>query len=434
MLSAAIYAIRAIPGRPGQPGDQPKSAASPLAPVTHPTVADRQIVQAELLIAREPSRPDAYNLLGAACLQKARETGDFNFNTRAERALNRSLELDPNNAEAVILRATLLLTQHRFTEALETARRAARERPHDPVIFGILTDALIELGEYGKARSAADRMLYLRPDVSSYARVSYLRSLYGDTEGAIEAMRAAVRAAGPHEVENLAWCRVHLGDELLNAGRLAEAEREYDLALSIFPDYHVALAAKARARIAAGDFTSAIENYKRAQQRVPLPDTAMALGDLYKKTGLEDEANRQYELVEFIERASAAGTDTYSRQMSLFWANHGMHLDKALEGARRERALRSDIYTCDTFAWCLFKNGRIEEAKTAIKEAMRLGTRDAQIFYHAGLIYAALGDRPNATKYLSLALEINPSFDLLQSDIAKQALDKIARRGTLYDK
>jgi tetratricopeptide (TPR) repeat protein len=111
-----------------------------------------------------------------------------------------------------------------------------------------------------------------------------------------------------------------------------------------------------------------------------------------------------------------------------------MHLDKALEAARRERALRSDIYTCDTLAWCLFKSGRIEEARTAIKEAMRLGTRDAQIFYHAGMIYAALGDRPNAARYLSLALEINPSFDLLQSDIAMQARDNIAGQGTLYDK
>jgi tetratricopeptide (TPR) repeat protein len=434
MLSAAIYALRAIPARPGWWDDRPKAASSPRAPAAQPAVAGKQIELAELLIAREPSRPDAYNLLGAACLQKARETGDFSFNARAERAINRSLELDPNNIESRILHATLLLAQHRFKEALESARRAERERPRDPVIFGILTDALVELGDYDNARIAADRMLTLRPDVSSYARVSYLRSLYGDGEGAIEAMRAAVRAAGPREPESLAWCRVHLGDELLNAGRIIEAEREYDLALGVFPDYHIALAAKARARIAAGDFTSAIENYKRAQQRVPLPDTAMALGDLYKKTGREDEANRQYELVEFIERAGAAGTGTYSRQMALFRANQGIDLDEALEAAMRERSLRSDIYTCDTLAWCLLKTGRVEEAKKAIKEAMRLGTRDAQIFYHAGMIYAAAGDRSNAAKHLSRALEINPSFDLLQSGIAKQTLDNIGGQGSLYEK
>ncbi|HEY7910577.1 MAG TPA: tetratricopeptide repeat protein [Blastocatellia bacterium] len=434
MLSAAIYALRAIPARPGRWDDRPKAASSPRAPAAQPAVAGKQIELAELLIAREPSRPDAYNLLGAACLQKARETGDFSFNARAERAINRSLELDPNNIESRILHATLLLAQHRFKEALESARRAERERPRDPVIFGILTDALVELGDYDNARIAADRMLTLRPDVSSYARVSYLRSLYGDGEGAIEAMRAAVRAAGPREPESLAWCRVHLGDELLNAGRIIEAEREYDLALGVFPDYHIALAAKARARIAAGDFTSAIENYKRAQQRVPLPDTAMALGDLYKKTGREDEANRQYELVEFIERAGAAGTGTYSRQMALFRANQGIDLDEALEAAMRERSLRSDIYTCDTLAWCLLKTGRVEEAIKAIKEAMRLGTRDAQIFYHAGMIYAAAGDRSNAAKHLSRALEINPSFDLLQSGIAKQTLDNIGGQGSLYEK
>jgi tetratricopeptide (TPR) repeat protein len=84
--------------------------------------------------------------------------------------------------------------------------------------------------------------------------------------------------------------------------------------------------------------------------------------------------------------------------------------------------LRRDIYTCDILAWCLFKKGQVQEAKTAIEEALRLGTQEAQIHYHAGMIYNALGDKPKAIKHLQWALEIAPEFDIIQSDIAQQTL------------
>jgi tetratricopeptide (TPR) repeat protein len=167
-------------------------------------------------------------------------------------ALNRSFEVEPDNYDAIKLRAKLLLTYHRFSEALEVARRAQTMRPDDHDVYGALTDALVELGDYKEAIEAAQKMVDLRPDTSSYARVSYLRNLHGDTDGAIEAMTVAARAADPRDPEGIAWCRVQLGDELMNAGKRALAEREYDKALYAFPDYHVALAAKARARVVAG--------------------------------------------------------------------------------------------------------------------------------------------------------------------------------------
>ena len=178
--------------------------------------------------------------------------------------------------------------------------------------------------------------------MEAYARVSYLRALHGDTEGAIEAMRVAAEAANPRDPESVAWCRVHLGDELLSAGKPAQAEKEYDNALGVFPDYYVALAAKARARLASGDINGAIDFYRRAQALVPLPEAAISLGDLYAKTGRADEAKKQYDLVEFIERGGAAGSETYSRQLALFYADHDIKLDEALHIARRERRFAFD--------------------------------------------------------------------------------------------
>jgi len=426
LLAAAVFGIREVKKRASRPATDDVARKNPAA-ATGPraTLADRRIQAAQRMIEQSQMKPDGYNLLSDAYMQKARETGDFGFNARAEAALNQSSQIAADDHDALKLRAKLLLTYHRFGEALEAARRAQTQRPDDPGVYGALTDALVELGDYEAAVDAVQKMVDLRPDAEAYARVSYIRALHGDTEGAIEAMIVAAKAANPRDPESVAWCRVQLGDELMNIGRMDVAEREYDKALVVFPDYHLALAAKGRARVAAGDIERAIEFYKRATTRVPSPETAIALGDLYTKLGRADEAKQQYDLFEFIERGGAAGSNTYSRQLALFWADRGVKLDEALQIARRERAARRDIYTSDALAWCLFKNGQLTEAKAVMDEALRLGTRDARLFYHAGMIADALGERRDAVKYLKLAVEINPSFDVLQADVARRTLNSI---------
>lgn len=387
------------------------------------TPADKQINTAYSAIERLPSDPRGFNQLSAAFMQKARETGDFSLNVRAEAALQQSFSLRSDSYDAIKLQAKLLLTYHRFPEALEAAKRAQAIRPEDHDVYGALTDALVELGDYQAAVESAQRMVDLRPDTASYSRVSYLRYLHGDTQGAVAAMRAASEAANPQDPESVAWCRVQLGKELINAGELRDAEREFDRALYFFPDYHAALAAKAYARFLAHDSVQALDLYKRAQQRVPLPDYSIALGDLYMKLGQESEARKQYELVELIEK-SGVTQGTYSRQLALFWANHGQRLDEALTIAQRERLTRWDIYTCDVLAWCLYKKGRLDEAKVSIDEALHIGTRDPLLLYHAGMIANARGEHRVGANYLRKALEINPSFDILEADIAKRTLDQ----------
>ena len=417
---AVIVGIRAV--LPGTPRPEELPHQKLVALNSQATVSDRQFQVIQNAIERAPADPKGYNLLCAAYMKKAKETGDFGFNARAETALDRSFELNSSadNYDAIRLKAMLLLVYHRFGEALEVARRAREIQPLDPQNYGAMTDALIELGDYPGAFNTAQAMMDIKPSASSYSRVSYLRELQGDTQGAIELMRAAAEAAG--DPETAAWCRVHLADLLINSGKAAAADREINNALHVFPDYHLALAAKARVRLAVGDLDSAVEFYKQAQERVPLPETAIALGDLYTKLGRADEAKRQYELVEFIERAGSIESGTYSRNIALFWADHDVKLDEALTVARRERELRSDIYTSDALAWCLFKKGELTEAKTAMDEALRLGTQDARLFYHAGMIEQALGNRRNAVKYLQLALKINPSFNILQAEVARQTL------------
>jgi tetratricopeptide (TPR) repeat protein len=351
-------------------------------PTVRPGKIDQRILRAMRMIEKMPNSADGYNQLASAYMQKARETADFDLNTNAHDVITQSLAVEPDNYDALKLRAKLQLTFHRFSDALETAHRAQAVRTDDHDVWGQITDALVELGDYAGAVNAAQKMVDLRPDSSSYARVSYLRSLHGDTQGAIEAMIAALKSANPNDPEAVAWCHVQLGNELINAGRADAGEREFDEALRIFPDHPLALRAKAQARKEAGDVEAAIEISEREG---PSADAAQMLGDLYTFQGRKDAALRQYETFETLERENAVRERSW-RHMINYWLDHDRNLDEALTLATREYETRKDIFTCDSLAWALFKHGRTADAKKFMAEALRTGTKDARITHHASLI------------------------------------------------
>ncbi|HXC69320.1 MAG TPA: tetratricopeptide repeat protein [Pyrinomonadaceae bacterium] len=347
-----------------------------------PNKTDQRILRAMRVVEKMPNSADGYNQLAAAYMQKARETADFDLNKNADDAITRSLAVEPDNYDALKLRAKLQLTYHRFSDALDTARKAQAVRTDDHDVWGQITDALVELGDYAGAVNAAQKMVDLRPDSSSYARVSYLRSLHGDTQGAIQAMVAAVKSANPNDAEAVAWCHVQLGNELITAGKSEAGEREFDEALRIFPDHPLALRAKAQARKEAGDVESAI---KISEREGASADAAQMLGDLYTLQGRKDDALKQYEKFETLEGENAVRERSW-RHMINYWLDHDRNLEQALTLASREYENRKDIFTCDSLAWALFKNGRIGDAKKLMAEALRTGTKDPRLTRHAGII------------------------------------------------
>lgn len=386
------------------------------------SASDAEIAAAQKVIEKLPDAPNGYSKLAVAYIRRARETGDFSLNANAQTAIDRALEIDPQNYDAQKLKASLLLTFHRFAEALEAGKKLQTVNPQDAFIYGVLTDANVELGNYKEAVEAVQKMVDTRPNMESYARVAQVRSLHGDSIGAIEAFSLASRVADPQDKEAQSWCLVFLGYEYLKVGRFAEAEKQIDAALKILPDYHLALAAKGHARAAAGDYENAIKFFSQTQTRVPTTEVVIALGDVYTKTGNQDKAAEQYKLAEFIEQKLG---NLDQRRLALLWADQNIKLDEALLIATREYAASKDVYTADIYAWCLYKKGNLSAAKTAITEAMRLKTKNALFLYHAGMIEKGLGNNKAAADYLQKALQLNPAFDVLQAENAKAALQEL---------
>jgi tetratricopeptide (TPR) repeat protein len=378
-------------------------------------------VVSETVIASEKANDTAknYNKIAADFIRKARETGDFSLNKNAENAIVKAIEIEPENFDSIKLKASLHLTFHRFAEALELGTKLDNENPNNSFVYGVLTDANVELGNYAEAIKFAQKMVDMKPNMSSYTRVAYLRSLHGDSVGAIESYKMAARIADPQDLEAQAWCNVHLGDEFYKIGKFIEAEKSYDTALQIFPNYAAAYVGKAKVRAVNNDNETAIRLFTEAQNRVPLTETVILLGDVYEKTGNADKAKQQYDLAEVIEQKF--GT-TDQRRVAQMWADNDTKLPEALAIAEREHANRKDIFTADIYAWCLYKNGKLTEAKNVMTEAMRLKTNDARFYYHAGMIEKGLGNKKEAKQLLELALKINPKFDLIQAEKAREEL------------
>ena len=104
-----------------------------------------------MLEASRPSRratPTVLAALGLAYQLRWRETGDPSFLPLSERALRRALSLRRTSPDATLGLGNLALIRHDFRRALVLGREARRLAPFAGRPYGVVGDALLELGRY----------------------------------------------------------------------------------------------------------------------------------------------------------------------------------------------------------------------------------------------------------------------------------------------
>jgi tetratricopeptide (TPR) repeat protein len=262
-------------------------------------------------------------------------------------------------------------------------------------------------------------MLELGANLASYNRMAYHRFVTGQSGEALSWMNMAVEA-GSKTPENLAWCLVEFGDMLFKSGYVKEAHTVYDRALETLPGYHRAYAALGRFYAAAGDLPLAVEDFKKAQSVIPLPDYAASLETLYSKLGKADLAARQRQLLDVIDKLGVANGEKGNRMLAVNYADENRNLDRALALAQGELETRKDVYTYDALSWVLFRRGRQKEAEEASAKAMAMKTPEPMFLYHAGLIALAGGNAADGQDKLKRALALNPQFAFPQADEARR--------------
>ena len=375
-----------------------------------------------------PARPATINAAALtqranAELQRARETADPARYARAEALFRRVLTRDGRDIDATIGLGTLALARHDFRAALRIGLAAHRLAPQLARPYAVLVDAQIELGRYEPARRSLQKMIDMRPNLASYARVSYYRELHGDLDGALQAMALAVSAGG-QAPENVAYVQTLLGDLQASRGHRGAARRAYATALTQTPGYVPARVSLARLQAAAGQLHSAISGLQQVVEQRPLPEYVVALGEAQQAAGQSANARETFALVDAERRLLAANGINTDVEIALFEADHGDPRRAVALGRRAWHAAPS-VRSADAVGWALTRAGRPVQGLMWGRRALALGWRDPIVLTRAGLSARAAGRPATARRYLRRALRANPRFSLIWAPRARRALREL---------
>jgi tetratricopeptide (TPR) repeat protein len=312
-------------------------------------------------------------------ITEARITGEHPYYYPAiDKILNGALQVDPNNYDATILKASVKLSQHKFTEAKDLAEKAKAINPNNAYAYGLLVDANVELGDYDQAIANSDKMQSLKPSLESYSRASYLREIFGDFKGAIEAMKLAVQAGLPGS-EPQCWSRNTLADLYLKTGDLAKAEKEFRINLNLRPSYAFSLAGLAKIEQAKKNYDGALALLDSAAAVLPEFSFHEQMAEIFALQGDADKAQRKYsEVLEMLKEDEESG-HLVSLELATVYLKMNK-LDEAKKYALMEYKIRpGNIDVNKELAMIAYKEKDLSKFQQYLQAARRTGSKDPEI-------------------------------------------------------
>ncbi len=326
----------------------------------------------------------ALGQLAALHLQRAREGGTYDDYLQAETYARRSLaRRTQRNANTAATLVSILLAQHRFTDARAAAESLVVREPDVPEYRAALGEVAMELGD----DALADRMFRSvwrdRAGLTIAARLARWLELTGHVPEARRLLtdaRTAAMARRDVPSETKAWFALRVGDLELRAGRRRAAGAAFQSGLQVEPGDPRLLAAMARLSAATDDHDGTIRWGEQAIGLQLDPATLGLVGDAYRARG---DTVKAAEFFRTLEVAVSLQPGAFHRAWSLYLLDHDLRVTDVLGRAEAELAGRKDVYGWDVYAWALEKAGRHSEARVAMQQALRLGTPDPLLREHA---------------------------------------------------
>ena len=377
---------------------------------------NRQVLQfLEERVRQDPDDFVAQNRLGNIYLDRLRETGGYEWLQKARAAARRSLGSveAAQNADGLALLARVEHESHQFAAARDAALELTKIEPRKSRAFTSLGDALLELGDVADAakayEQARERGAHLFEVETREARVKMARGAFAEARQHFEAALAAAADISPSQPQFAIWCHLQLGQLAFRIGEWERAEKHYAAALKLHADDAHALEHLAELRGAQEKYEEAIALYDKVIDRLPRPEFWQARGDLAAAAGKPPEAASWYARArEGYLRDVEAGNAHYYHHLAGFFSDAEPNPAEAVKWARRDLELRRSAGAHDALAWALFRAGEFVPAAEAARAALGSGTKDAQILFHAGMIFLAAGDAAAGKEMLAEAARINP--------------------------
>ncbi len=380
--------------------------------------AQTQATALQEALAKDPSDTKSALKLAQLFILEARITGNhLYYDVAAMKYVNNVLAVDPANFNALVYKSLVYMSQHHFADGLTAAHAAQQVNPYNAYVYGLLVDGNVEMGSYDTAVAYADKMVSIRPDLTSYSRVSYLREIFGDYAGAIKAMKMAVEAGGQGD-EYTEWTRYQLASLYEKSGDYKTADSLYNVSLVFRPGYAYAFAGLAHVALANNDYAKAIQYYEKADSVVSDNGIKEELADAYRLAGNTQKADALEKSVidELVQNAKAGDKDAnighYSdRELAYDYLKTG-DKDKALDHALLEYNRRPDnIDVNETLAWVYYNRGEFSKAVPYIKVALKTNSKNPVLLSRAALIYYSGGDKATAKTIISQTSLNNPFIE-----------------------
>lgn len=93
-----------------------------------------------------------------------------------------------------------------------------------------------------------------------------------------------------------------------------------------------------------------------------------------------------------------------------FYADVRENGGEAVKLARKDLEMRRSPAAHDALAWALYRAGAFAESRDQMNEALASGIKDAHIFFHAAMIFSAVGDLERGQKLLRETAVLNPRY------------------------
>ena len=332
--------------------------------------------------------------------------------------------------------------------ALDALKRAAAQKPTNPVQLQRLADAFAAIGETDRAIEVYNQLLIRLPNlipVRDRLVELYLRKQ--DRTNAAVHLRAIIREAPTNPQTHYL-----LGSLLFEDRKSKEAAESFQKTVLLSPNFEPAYHDLAAAQMNSDQANQAIATLEIARNRFK-PNFVCEFYTALAHSRLKDYTNalKFFTSAEIIARASATNRLTHTFYFQLGSAHERVHHFKEAEAAFRkaidlspdfaealnylgymwaerdenlaeartmiERALKLEPKNAaflDSLGWVLFKLGLPQEALSHILKSIELNDEpDATLYDHLGDIYAALKKSEKAREawQKSLSIEPNPKVE-----------------------
>jgi tetratricopeptide (TPR) repeat protein len=320
-------------------------------PTPPPSDCDTRIQYYSNKTSEHPRHYPSYALLGAAYLDKARETLDPSWLTKARSAMNRSLEIQPN-FEAFKVMTALCNYAHRFEDALQWGKRAAETYPTDTEVTVLLVEAYMGLGKYDEARK-------LLPPAGQKPADFYTASAMGNWlvsqrryKEAVDCFSKAAEFARTENVRELVvWAEVSAAGALMDARQLDAARKRLDAAANVDEkDVRLHLH-RAELLEAKGKTQEALAMAETLLQRRNDPAVHRKAFVLARKLGQTSQAQLHFDAAEKgFQRAVDAGEIYTLEALARLYYDADVRLEQALTLAEKNLQYKRDIEAQQTLA------------------------------------------------------------------------------------